>query len=77
MVADIGGGDSRPALLSTAHRRADLHPLDDTSGKIVKSVSEGRSGREEEAFYGAANHRVFEGSGSRCSGEGVVPQARL
>ena len=43
----------------------DLHPLDDTTGYLVKSVSEEGGGREEEAFYGAADHRIFEGSGSR------------
>src|SRR5262249_25861796 len=56
---------------------SDLHPLDDTTGKLVKSVSERRDGREEEAVYRAADHRISEGSGSRGGGEGPLSQARF
>jgi hypothetical protein len=41
----------------------------DPTQKLVKSVSEGRSGREEEASYRAVDHWVFEGSGSGRAGE--------
>jgi hypothetical protein len=37
----------------------------------MKSVSERRAGREEDAIYGAAKHRVLEESGSRCGGSDV------
>ena len=50
----------------------DLPPLDDTTGKLVESVSEGGSGHEEEAVYRAADHRFFEGSRGRRAGEGFV-----
>ncbi len=55
----------------------DLLPLDDTTGKLVKSVSEGRDGHEEEAVYRPADHRVLEGSRSGNAGEGFVTQARF
>ena len=45
-------------------RSADLHPLNDTTRKLVKSVSERRGGREKEAIYRATDHRILEGSGS-------------
>ena len=64
--------DGIPKVASNSRVTGDLHPLDDTAEKLVKSVSERRDGREEEAIYRAADHRVFEGSGSWRSREGPV-----
>jgi putative transposase len=46
--------------MSRSSRRCDLLPLDDTTRKLVKSVSRRRDGREEEAIYRAADHWVLK-----------------
>jgi 6-phosphogluconolactonase len=76
-VLDVTDADVALAGPYQGRRRIDLHPLDATTGKLVKSVSGRRDGREEEAVYRAADHWVFEGSRGRHGGEGAVSQARL
>ena len=53
----------------------DLLPLDDTTKKLVKSVSQRRSGYEEEAVYRVADHWVFDGSRGGGGDAGIADSA--